>query len=159
MGEILDGKIEKNVLIVWRLTALLIVSPSILIAAAMLLFSLWLHWPFWLFGAALGFVLLVHVLFVVVNPLLRYNRWSYCVKEQAVELRHGIWSRKRTIIPMVRVQHVSMNQGPLMRRYGLASITISTAAGSHNIPGLTERTADEVQSRIAVWAEVSNEGE
>ncbi|MBH5318436.1 PH domain-containing protein [Paenibacillus sp. GSMTC-2017] len=101
--------------------------------------------------------LLAVLILVVLVPKLRYIRWSYAIKEQGIELHHGIWLWKKTLIPMVRVQHVEMKQGPLLRRYGLASITISTAAGSHTIPALVEGTADHVQREISAYAEVSKD--
>ncbi|UHA76153.1 PH domain-containing protein [Paenibacillus sp. 481] len=142
---------------VWRLTAMIILSPSILILAALLLLSLMFHWPLWIFSSVLILSLLSVLILVVIIPIRRYNRWSYAIQEQSIELHHGIWLWKRTMIPMVRVQHVDMKQGPLLRRYGLASITISTAAGSHQIPALTVQTAEQVQRQVMAYAEVSDE--
>ena len=63
-------------------------------------------------------------------------RWRYEVRESEIELQHGIFIVKRTLIPMVRVQHVDTSQGPILRKYDLAEITISTAATNHTIPAL-----------------------
>lgn len=139
MRKELDGKINKNALIVWRLTAAIILSPTILILAGLFVLSLFANWPFWIFTGTLILTIISVIILVLIVPRLRYNRWSYTFNEQEVELHHGIWLRKRTIIPMVRVQHVDMKQGPLLRHYGLASITLATAAGSHQIPALTEQ--------------------
>jgi len=52
---------------------------------------------------------------------------------------------KRTLIPMIRVQHVDSSQGPLLKKYRLASVTISTAATVHEIPALDEEEAEELR--------------
>lgn len=58
---------------------------------------------------------------------------------------------------MVRVQHVDTKQGPLMSKFVLASVTISTAAGSHEIPALKEEIADELRDHISILARVVEE--
>ena len=73
---------------------------------------------------------------LLIFPKIIWERWRYEISEHEIDLCYGLWIRKRTIIPMVRVQHVDTKQGPLMNRFGLASVTISTAAGSHEIPAL-----------------------
>jgi membrane protein YdbS with pleckstrin-like domain len=58
---------------------------------------------------------------------------------------------------MVRVQHVDTQQGPILRKYDLASITISTAATNHTIPALITSEADELRSRISTLARVAED--
>jgi uncharacterized protein len=64
---------------------------------------------------------------------------------------------KRTLVPMVRVQHVDTVQGPLLRKYGLATITISTAATTHEIPALDMFEADNLRSSISALARVAED--
>ena len=54
---------------------------------------------------------------------------------------------------MIRVQHVTIEQGPIMRKYGLAELHISTAATSHSIPGLTMYEAEMLKTKIAEISE------
>ncbi|MNC77824.1 Bacterial membrane flanked domain protein [compost metagenome] len=58
---------------------------------------------------------------------------------------------------MVRIQHVDMKQGPVMRKYRVAAITFSTAAGVHEIPGLDLDTAEAVRNRIVELARLAHE--
>jgi membrane protein YdbS with pleckstrin-like domain len=39
-----------------------------------------------------------------------------------------LW-RKAVLIPLQRVQHVSISQGPLQKRFGLATLKVYTAGG------------------------------
>lgn len=90
-------------------------------------------------------------------PKLRWLRWRYEVREQEIELQHGLFVIKRTLVPMVRVQHVDTEQGPILRKYDLASITISTAATNHTIPALITSEADEMRIRISTLARVAED--
>ena len=45
---------------------------------------------------------------------------------------------------MVRVQHVDTEQGPILKKYDLATITISSAATTHTIPALITAEADRI---------------
>jgi uncharacterized protein len=49
---------------------------------------------------------------------------------------------------MVRVQHVDTTSGLLEQAFDLYSVEIHSAAGSHTIPLLEARDADELRRRI-----------
>lgn len=69
----------------------------------------------------------------------------YVIRDQEIELEHGVWIRKRTLIPLRCVQHVDVKQGPLARKYKLASLYIYTAAMAHEIPFLDEQAAEKLR--------------
>ncbi|RBW67838.1 PH domain-containing protein [Bacillus taeanensis] len=101
---------------------------------------------------------LVYTLFaVVIMPSLQMKRWRYEVTEHEIDLERGVLFVKKTLIPMVRVQHVDTKQGPVYRRYQLASVTISTAATVHEIPALSNSTAEELRDRISELARVADD--
>ena len=82
------------------------------------------------FLAALGsFVVLAAVV-----PDLRWRRWLYEIREDEVDLQRGIVWVSRTLVPLARIQHVDTRQGPLQRRFGLATVVFYTAAGPNQIP-------------------------
>lgn len=92
------------------------------------------------------------VVMAVVVPLLRYRTWRYAVREEEIDLRHGVWVVRRTIVPMERVQHVDTARTPLGQLFGISTLTIHTAAGRHQIPGLDAGTADRLRTEIARYA-------
>ena len=53
-----------------------------------------------------------------------------------------------TVVPMVRVQHVDTTSHILEQAFDLATVEVHTAAGSHKIPLLEARDADELRRRI-----------
>lgn len=105
--------------------------------------------------------LLVFVVFAIVQigfvPQIRYRHWRYHVDAQELDIQFGVFVVRRTLIPLVRVQHVDTVQGPLSKQFGLSSVTVSTAAGSHVIPGLSDEAADQLRDHISALARVARE--
>ena len=97
------------------------------------------------------------LIFCVVVPQLRYIRWRYEVGQWELDIQKGIIWRTRIIVPFIRVQNTDTKQGPIQRALGLASVTVSTAAGSHEIPGLTADEADKLRDAIATQARLAQE--
>ena len=97
------------------------------------------------------------VVSVLTVPLLRWRNWRWEVHSHAVDIRHGTLTLRRTLIPIVRVQHVETSRDLLERSLGLATVKIHTAAGSHSIPLLRAADAGEVRDRIADLAPTADE--
>ena len=83
--------------------------------------------------------------------------WRYDVTPTDVDLYHGVFVKKRVLVPLVRVQHVETKQGPVLRAHGLASVTVSTAGESFEIPGLAEADAAALRDRVAELARLAKE--
>lgn len=114
-------------------------------------------WPDWIGLVAALLVAAGAYMEIEVIPAVRYRRFRYEIEEEEIDLQHGLFIRRRTLIPMIKVQHVDTKQGPLMGRYGLATVTFSTAAGNHEIPALTDETANRVRNQIARLARISDD--
>ncbi|WP_019414604.1 PH domain-containing protein [Paenisporosarcina sp. TG20] len=151
------NQISPKGLKVWRLYGVMQSAIVLLLMIVAGVLSWWLEGPWWIVIILILFQLLYTYLFVYLFPKLRWLRWRYEVREQEIELQHGIFIVKRTLVPMVRVQHVDTQQGPILRKYDLASITISTAATNHTIPALITGEADELRSRISTLARVAED--
>ncbi|MFW5917062.1 MAG: PH domain-containing protein [Halorubrum sp.] len=93
------------------------------------------------------------------HALLKYRRWSYEIREDALYLDRGVITQVRTTVPLVRIQHVDSRRGPVERGVGLASCVVYTA-GSRGadvrIPGLTPDRASDLREelkRLAIRAD------
>lgn len=101
-------------------------------------------WPAFVIigGLLLGGVVLVRA---------RYRRWGFEVRDDSLYLERGVFTQIRTIVPLVRIQHVDSRRSPIERLTGLARTVVFTA-GSRGadvqIPGLTESGAEELQERL-----------
>ena len=51
--------------------------------------------------------------------------------QAGVRLQDGIWWQTETWIPIARLQHLDVQQGPLDRRWGMATLSLHTA-GTHD---------------------------
>ncbi len=102
------------------------------------------------------YVVVLMVFLFVVTPI-RYIRWHYELSPDYLDIEHGVIWRKRFIVPFIRVQNTDTRQGPILRIFGLSAVTVSTAAGSHVIPGLISEEAGEVRDRAAEYARLAKE--
>jgi uncharacterized protein len=109
-------------------------------------------------GVALRLVPIVGLLVcVVLVPSLRWRHWRWEVRPEAIDIRHGTFTIRRTLVPMLRVQHVDTTRGPVEQSLDLATVVVHTAAGSHNIPLLRVTDAAEVRDRIADLARTADD--
>ena len=97
------------------------------------------------------------LLCVPLVPSLRWRRWRWEVRPEALDLRHGTFTIRRTLVPMLRVQHVDTTRGVVEQALDLATVVVHTAAGSHEIPLLRVADAAEVRDRIADLARTADE--
>ncbi|MEI4619941.1 PH domain-containing protein [Bacillus pfraonensis] len=153
----LENEIHPNMLKVWRIHALIEAGVLVSIVLAYLFFMIQFHWWGWLFGVLVTVTIVYAPLDYFTFPALRQRYYSYRLDEEEIEIQKGMFVVKRVLVPMIRVQHVTIEQGPIMRKYELAELQISTAATAHSIPGLTKREAEELKRRIGELAKVSDE--
>lgn len=151
------NRISEKGLRVWRIYGIFQTLLAILLGVGVSVINYFTGNFIWLYIVAGAVVLLIAYLLIYLFPKVRWMRWRYEVREQEIELQHGLFVVKRTLVPMVRVQHVDTEQGPILRKYDLASITISTAATNHTIPALITEEADELRGRISVLARVAED--
>jgi uncharacterized protein len=100
---------------------------------------------------------LVGVVGIGVVPELRWRRWRWEVREHEIDIRRGTIAVTRTLVPMLRVQHVDTKRDLLQQGLGLATVVFHTAAGANEIPALTVAEAGQVRDRIAALAQTADE--
>jgi hypothetical protein len=102
-------------------------------------------------GIIAGPVLLIALALIIRIPLTRYNACGYHVSADRLRVVRGLMFRHDTVVPFGRVQHIDVDQGPLERFFGIATLTLHTA-GNHNasvsLPGLGEPLAREMREAI-----------
>ncbi|KEP25424.1 MULTISPECIES: PH domain-containing protein [Bacillus] len=150
-------QISLNGLKVWRLQNGIISLIFLLIIIGVFIASYYFQWPYWIGAILIGLWILQVIFGIWLIPKIRHHIWRYEVFENEIEIQHGLIRVTRVIVPMVRVQHVDTSQGPLLRRYRLASVQISTAATVHDIPALELEEADELRDYISRLARVTED--
>lgn len=109
-----------------------------------------LGWWWMLLIALLPLILVVQRL--ALTPR-RVRALGYADLDDALVIAHGIMFRTVTTIPYGRIQSVEIEQGPIERMYGLASISLMTAAesseaGIAGIPGLPREEAERLRDLL-----------
>ncbi|MVM53362.1 PH domain-containing protein [Gordonibacter urolithinfaciens] len=114
-------------------------------------------WMFIVLAALAALYVVGMVVWLVVLPPIRFMRWRYELSDDYLDIARGIVWRKRFVIPFIRVQNTDTRQGPILRAFGLASVTVATAAGEHEIPGLDSETAEQLRDKAAELARLAQE--
>nr|WP_239558931.1 PH domain-containing protein [Peribacillus deserti] len=127
------------------------------IAAGAVILSAIFNIPKWIPILLFVLALVCTLIAVFILPSLRLKHWRYEVREKEIEIQKGMFVIKRTLVPMVRVQHVDTKQGPILAKYGLSSVEISTAATTHEIPAIDNREAEQLRKYISLMATVEEE--
>lgn len=131
----------------WRLTSA--ISGVVSIAIAVGIYAVVPSRPWW---ATVLLVLLIAIDLVhfVAMPPIRYRVHRWEVTDTAVHTRAGWIGRHTRIAPISRIQTVDSTQGAIMRLFGLASLTVTTAsaAGPISIDCLDATTAKELVAQL-----------
>jgi len=112
--------------------------------------------PWWVWLTALV-IIAGSIVETAISPAWKYRYWRYEIREDEVDLQHGFVVKTRQLVPMTRIQHVDTRRSPLQQRFGLSSVVFFTAAGSMEIPALSQEIAADVRNRIAELAKVHDD--
>ncbi|TFJ92066.1 PH domain-containing protein [Lentibacillus salicampi] len=151
------NRIAPDAIKAWKISAAIAEGMLWLITIALFVVAFIFEFSYWFGAVAVLISGMTTLFFVFLLPKLRWRRWRYEVFEQEIYIQHGILIVSRTLVPMIRVQHVDTKQGPILKKYNLASVEISTAATTHEIPALLEEDASELRDRISALARVDED--
>lgn len=153
----LENQIDPMGLRVWRIHASMTAFITLLLTAGVFTLTYFFDWYSWIQYVVLGVWIVSAFCGIYLFPKIRWNRWRYEVRDQEIEIQSGLFIVERTLVPMIRVQHVDTIQGPILKKYNLSEMSISTAATTHIIPALLMEEADELRARISKLARVAEE--
>jgi len=135
-----------SLLIIWGC-----ISVAILVGVGYLWLTSALNFAFWL-GCGLGLLLIIASgLFALLWPKIEYAKTSYKIDQLGIEIHQGVLWRSQICVPIGRVQHADVGQGPLQRAFGVSTLTLYTAGTSHasvSIEGLDHTLAVSVRDWI-----------
>lgn len=79
----------------------------------------------------------------------RFAAWS--LSPAGLRIHSGVWIRTVTHVPRTRVQHIDVRQGPIERRYGLATLVVHTAGTTDSeveLEGIRFETAHAIKDEL-----------
>jgi membrane protein YdbS with pleckstrin-like domain len=141
----------------WRIKGLMYSVIYGLFTAAFFITRLFLDIPLSIGIIMGGITLFLAALQIFIIPKIRMIYWGYEIKDNEIDIQHGLIIIKRTLIPMARIQHVDTEHGPIMRKFELATLNIATAGTEHKIPALDFETARTLRKKIASLAALSDD--
>ncbi|SEN84003.1 hypothetical protein SAMN04488134_10268 [Amphibacillus marinus] len=156
MREAPEKRIEQSAIKVWRLHGLIYLCFFIVVTGIIAYFTYAHNWSKWILISSSIVTIIIAILAIAI-PAFRWRRWRYQLFEQEIYIQHGMLIIERTLVPMVRVQHVDTKQGPILKKFRLASLEISTAATTHQIPALSEEEAEQLRDQISILARVEQD--
>lgn len=93
-------------------------------------------------------ILAICVFDLLINPMIRYKRYQYCIDDECIDVKEGIFFTKRNIVPIERLHKIAVNRGPLDNMLGLAKVSVTTAGGDVVIRFLDIQTADRIAETL-----------
>lgn len=135
-----------NVLIIGRVIFTILLSS--IFAFMLTQFHEHIPTPFLYSGIGLFCLLMIWGL---ISTIKGFKHKHYALRKNDIVYKSGWLWKDMTTIPFNRVQHVSIDQGPIERNFTLAKLRIFTAGGSSSdmsIPGLHPETAESLKEFI-----------
>ena len=149
MASIILSPLERGQRTVMHIAA---VVPTILLTAGGLAMGIvvqdqagWSPWPFFLITCGIAFWMLV------ISPRRRWAAWGWALAPVELHIARGVWTQIHTVVPLSRVQHIDVLQGPIERAFGVARLVLHTAGTAHAVvvlPGLARAVAEELRDTI-----------
>lgn len=83
-------------------------------------------------------------------PRLRYRHVRWGIDDGVLRVRSGIVWRADAAVPVYRIQHVDLEQGPLERWAGIQQLTVHTASpvADVTLPGISVTDAPALRTRL-----------
>lgn len=153
--EIPFQPLEKDYLMVERISAGITFFVILAIAISVFYFIESLQEALTMFLAGGILTLIFALSFISTTVSFKYS--GYALREKDILFKSGWIIRKIRIVMLNRIQHVSVQSGPIERKYGLSSVSIYTAGSSQadfTITGISEETA----LRIKQWTSTNMNG-
>ncbi len=94
-------------------------------------------------GLYIGVLVLI-ALNAVISPLFRYHRYRYYLDSTSIETISGYIFVKHRIVPIERIQNVSISEGPIDRKFSVGKVSIITGGGEIDISNISKSIADEI---------------
>jgi membrane protein YdbS with pleckstrin-like domain len=113
----------------------------------------------WAFPAAMAAVLLLNAWRAVLT-VRAVRAWGYAERDNDLLVRHGLLTRRLSIVPYARMQFVDVTAGPLERVFDLSTVQLHTAAAASDarVPGLRPAEASRLRDRLTALGEDRAEG-
>lgn len=147
--ELIFHPVEQNFMKVKFLQWLIFWLIVLLVLATLFFLIEKFQAPAWITSVSLAIGLLAGFHLIVLRKSVAFK--GYTLREHDLVYRTGWLVRSVKIVPYSRIQHCSVDEGVLARRYGLAAIRLFTSGGNEadiRVPGLKAAFAADLRELI-----------
>lgn len=138
-------RLEKKAQNCMRISAIIVLA-IILIPATVI--ALWLFEAGFVGKICLGVSWALAIAYIVAAPKVRYERYRYCINDEAIRVREGLLWVSESIVPIERLHKIEVSQGPIARTFKLSTVCVTTAGGDVNIKFLQDEVAAEIAEKL-----------
>ena len=122
--ELPSHRLDPRMLTVWYRSSFVLIAGTLVCTGVAVGLALHFAWPLVIVLGIAAVILIIELIDLAISPRVEYATWRYDVTPTEVDLYHGVFVKKRIIVPLIRVQHVETKQGPLLKASGLAAVRI-----------------------------------
>ncbi|MFB6241237.1 MAG: PH domain-containing protein [Candidatus Nanosalina sp.] len=138
-------KPEKKIQLLWAVTlaAFLLVLGTFTTLAEIVFPSI----PSGYAGVFLGVLLISGLLYI--NRA--YAAWGFEVRDDHLYIQHGVFTKVKSMVPFVRMQHVDTQRNFIERIFGLSTVVVYTAGSRGSdvqVKGLLPEDASRIQEKL-----------
>lgn len=154
-------RLSKDAIKVWMLSETITNLIAFIILGVLLYLDYRFSWKEWIGWILIGItaISVLGAVWSLISPFLIYKNWCFDVDEEFLQLKSGVLNEVHELVPMTKIQSVATKQGPLLRKYGLCSVSIETMGSSHSIPALPKEGAIKLRNQIAQYAKIKEVGQ
>lgn len=144
-----DSNLKKVRRIILSLVTVPLIIADVVVAYYVNLHLLWINmalllafvWLWWLVGK-------------------QVDNYKYAKAEKDLIIAKGVMFKEYKIIPYGRMQYVDVNQGPLLRYFGLATVILNTASSHSHMPihGIKNDDAHSLRKELIELGEANLAG-
>ncbi|MFS0645351.1 PH domain-containing protein [Siminovitchia sp. 179-K 8D1 HS] len=151
-----EKRLSKDAIKVWLIGDTITNAIGVLILGILFYLDYRFSWKEWIGWILIGITVLaiIGAVWSLISPFLLYKNWRYDVDEEFLQLKSGAITETHQLIPMTKIQSVATEQGPILRKYGLCSVSVETMGSSHSIPALPKEEAVRLRDQIAKYAKI-----
>ena len=98
------------------------------------------------------FVLLGVVVFALASRAMAWRTTAYAIDGDRLIVRTGWWKRRITLLPLRRIQSITLHESFVTRRFGIASLAFGVAGGragrGYSVPAIPRQGARGLRDRL-----------
>ncbi|HLR54041.1 MAG TPA: PH domain-containing protein [Pseudogracilibacillus sp.] len=136
-----------------------VLEDIIIVGVLALLYGLnlqfnWPTWLGWIWITLAVLLVIIDIWSIGLRPYLLYKNTRYEINEDYLQVKSGAMFEKFEMIPMTKIQSVETNQGPIMRKFDLCTVSVETMGSTHAILGIEKKKAIQARNDIAQFAKI-----